>query len=772
MNRKTILFWLRTVSMIGIYGGLLMPLVFVPVVIFPFVFSKLIFLQVLIGLTFPAYLALAWMEPSARPPRHALIGAIAFYLCAIGFSALFAVDPARSWWGNQERMNGLFTLLHFFAWFLMTTGLVKSWTQWRRLLNFELALSVIMACVSMLQIPFPKLLLFPVSARIGGLLDNPIYMAAYQIFNIFFALWLLAKSPARSTKGIYACVIVAQFIAFFLTQSRGALVGLAVGLFTVGVVVAFTAKDRRLKRGVVAAVASVFVIYGILFAFRNTEVIKNSPFARVTSGLTVIPQPRLIAWRIAWEGFKEKPIVGWGFDNFHILFNLKYNPHSLRYSQYETWFDRSHNTVMDVLAMTGVVGLIGFVAVYAALFWSLLRAYRHGRLDSISFALLTGLPVAYFVQNVFVFDHPAAFTMSYLLFAVVVGVSSHGFHVPGAEPKELPAPVQGKSHALPAITFAIVQLVALGIVWRYSVLPFQASRTMIQANSAFQTRPVRYDVALELFKMANAIPTPYLDEQVYLMARNLTELAQDPALKTHPKRDELVSLTKKVAQEELVRHPRSTNMLFLVARFYQEISALYPSDAQTALQLYQRAVETSPRRQQLFFALADFHYRQNQPEVALSYEKKAVDEDPNLGQAHLAYGISLLFRKKDTVNGTREILLSQTSPFPYELGVRELPAVAEAAFLVKDKEAMSLLITRYASNAVTTELIQFWTDFARRLAEVGYTDLLDQLYRSLPIETVSRVRQAVAAPNLGEEIQVETASPSPIPAAATGVMQR
>ncbi len=772
MNRKTTLFWLRAVTLIGVFGGLLMPLVFVPVVIFPFVFSKLIFLQILIGLTFPAYLALAWMEPSARPSKHLLVGSLVFYLSAIGFSALFAVDPARSWWGNQERMNGLFTLLHFLAWFFMATGVLKTWAQWRRLLNFEIVLSVVMAFVSMLQTQFPKLLLFPVYGRFGGLLDNPIYMAAYQIFNIFFTLWLLTKASTRNVKLLYGAAILFQLIAFFLTKSRGALVGLAAGLLVVGFITALTVKDRQIKRRVVASVSVLFILYGILFAFRNTEVIQNSPFERITSGLTVAPVPRFIAWRIAWEGFKERPLVGWGFDNFHILFNLKYNPHSLRYSQYETWFDRSHNTVMDVLAMTGIVGLVGFVAVYVALFWSLLQGYRQGRLDSISFALLVGLPVAYFIQNLFVFDHPAAFTMSYLLFALVVGISSHGFHLPGAEPKELPAPTLGKPHAFPAITFCLIQLVALGIVWRYSVLPFKASRIMIQANSAFQTRPVRYDVALELFKMANAIPTPYLDEQVYLMARNLTELAQDPALKTHPKRDELVALTKKVAQDELARHPRSTNMLFLVARFYQEIAALYPADTQTALQLYQRAVETSPRRQQLFFALADFYYRQNQPEIAMSYEKKAVDEDPELGQAHLAYGISLLFRKKDAVNGPPEILLSQTSPFPYELGVRELPAVSEAAFLVKDKAALGLLIDRYAKNADTAELVQFWSDFARRLGEAGYTDLLEQLYRSLPIQSVSRVRQAVANPGLGEEIQVETVAPSPVPAAATGVMQR
>ncbi len=761
MNRKTILFWLRAISLVGIYGGLLMPLVFIPVVIFPFVFSKLIFLQILIGITFPVYCVLAWMEPSARPPKHVLIGAIVFYLAAIGFSSIFGVDPARSWWGNQERMNGLFSLLHFLAWLLMATGLIKTWAQWRRLLNFELALSVIMAFVSILQIPFPKLLLFPVGDRIGGLLDNPIYMAAYQIFNIFFALWLLVKAPAKSTKGIYACIIVVQFIAFFLAQSRGALVGVAAGLITMAIIIGATQRDKRIKRGVLGAIAIAFVAYGILFGLRNTSFVQHSPFERITTGFTVIPEPRLIAWRIAWEGFKERPLFGWGFDDFHILFNLKYNPQSLRYSQYETWFDRSHNTVMDVLAMTGLLGLIGFVAVYLALFWSLYRSYREGRLDSISLAVLGGLPVAYFVQNIFVFDHPAAFTMSYLLFALVVGVSSHHFHVPGAEPKDSPAPALGKSHDFPAITFCLVELIALAIVWRFSVLPFQASRTMIQANSAMSMRPARYDLALELFRQARAIPTPYTDEQAYLAAKDLTDQAQDPSLRTSPVRDALLSLSNEVMQEELVKHPLSTNMLFLAARYYQELAIFNPTYTQMAANLYQKALTTSPKRQQLFFALADFSYRQNQIDQGLAYEKQAMQADPELGQGHLAYGISLLYRKHDQANGAKEILLSQSVAFPYGLTLTELPTVVDAAFIAKDQAALKYLIEHYSGLGISDQYVSFYASLAQRLSAQGYPNLRDDLYRNLPIEILNQVKQRAALtqpqPTI-EAVDVETVS--------------
>ena len=99
----------------------------------------------------------------------------------------------------------------------------------------------------------------------------------------------------------------------------------------------------------------------------------------------------------------------------------------MRFGQYETWFDRAHNTVLDVMSMTGVFGLIGFLAIYLAIFYSSWRAYKKGWIDLPIAAMLFALPIAYFVQNLFVFDHPAGFTMSYLLFALVVGATQKDF---------------------------------------------------------------------------------------------------------------------------------------------------------------------------------------------------------------------------------------------------------------------------------------------------------------------------------------------------------
>ena len=523
MNRDLAIKIFKTIAYLGIYGGLLMPLVFIPVVIFPFVFSKLVFLQILVGLTFPAYVALAWMEPKYRPPKSALYAAIIAYFVALTLSTIFSVDPVRSWWGNQERMNGLFTLLHLFAWLTMTVGMLKLWRDWYRLLNYEIVLAVIMACVSLLQIPFPKLLMFQAGPRVGGLVDNPIYMGVYQIFNLAFLMLLFIKTKDKLARIWYGVASVFMLGAFMAAQSRGAMVGLAAFLGIFAVYIAIFTKNKKVKVGILSAAAAGIALYVTAFIFKATAFVQSIPYLPRFLDLTAASQTRLIAWRIAWDGFLERPLTGWGFDAFHILFNFKYNPRSLEFGYYETWFDRAHNTVMDVLAMTGIFGFVTYFGIFGAIFYLVWRAWKRGWIDLPIAAVLTALPIGYFLQNLFVFDHPAAFSMSYLLFALVIAATRPTFigERDAAEVTPEGRIKEGKTHAAPWIAFAIFQLVMLLVAWRYSVLPFQASQISIKANMYMRSGALPQ--AWEMIQKAGAIPTPYVDEQTFLISRDLIE---------------------------------------------------------------------------------------------------------------------------------------------------------------------------------------------------------------------------------------------------------
>jgi O-antigen ligase/tetratricopeptide (TPR) repeat protein len=724
MQRQDAIRWLKAITYLGIYGGLLMPAVFIPVVIFPFVFSKLIAFQILIGLTFPAYLVLAWAEPQYRPRPSMLYLAIAAYFVAIAASVIFSVDVARSWWGNQERMNGLFTLLHFFAWLTMTVGLIKTWPQWRRLLNYEIGLSLFMAIVAILQKPFPKLLMFAAGDRVGGLLDNPIYMAAYQIFNLFFIALLWLKGASRNQKIWYAVVAAFDIIAFMLAQSRGALLGLAAGIVVFAVAYAIMTPNKKAKAGVLLAMTLCFVGYGALVALRDTEFIRNSPLERFTN-FSLSSRTRLIAWEIAWKGFLERPMTGWGIDTFHILFNKHYNPESLRFGYYETWFDRSHNTIMDVLSMTGLFGFVTFAAIFIALYWSVFRARRRGWIDIPVTSVLVALPVAYFIQNLFVFDHPAAFSMSFLMYALVIGATTAQF---SDKRDDGSSPAAASTRAVSWAFFGILQVLAIVLVWRASVLPFKASMLSIKSNNAFGSGA--YQLAYDQARQAAAIHTPYLDEQTFLQSRNFITVAGSGKLQELPFWRDWHDLIVRVTDRHLSAHSENAHPRFIYARFAEAMGPLVPDDFRIAEEQYQKALELSPKRQQLFYSYARFLIDHGKSDKALELLKQVVDLDVELGESHWLLGLHYYFDRQMLQEGADELIKAVTVKYPYSFReAREVMALAMAYDTKGQKEElvklMDLLPTLpRASSAVYVQI-------ARVMEHQGLIEERDRILKAL-----------------------------------------
>jgi O-antigen ligase/tetratricopeptide (TPR) repeat protein len=769
MTRQQMVRLLKIVALVGVYGGLLMPLVFIPMVIFPFVFSKLVMFQILIGLAFPSYLLLAWLEPKYRPQKALLYYAIGGYFVALALSVIFSVDPLRSWWGNQERMNGLFTLLHFFAWLTMAVGMLKTWDGWRRLLNYEIVLSVFMAAVALLQLVKKDLLLFPAGGRVGGLLDNPIYMGAYQIFNLSFLVLLFVKTRSKALRCWYAAAMLIDIAAFVAAQSRGALIGLAAVIGVSALCYALFTKERTARWGILGAAAACFLLYGTAFAFRTAPFIAESSFSRFLN-LNVTSETRFIAWDIAWQGFLERPLTGWGLDTFHVLFNEKYNPRSLEFGYYETWFDRAHNTVMDVLSMTGIFGFVTFFGIFGALFYSVWRAYRRKDMDLTFAAILTALPVGYFLQNLFVFDHPAAFSMSYLLFALVIAATQPGFMDGSAAHASHAAEKKGGA---PVAAFAVLQLIALFIVWQFSVQPFRASLFTIKYNKLFGVQP---EAAWSAIQAAGKISTPYLDEQTFLLARNIGSLSSSGQFTQYPNWQDWFSYAKEVNERHLASHPRNTHQYFAYARLLQDVAPLLSGEAQmqtiaASEQAYRKAIATSPKRQQLYFALAQLYSMTGRKDETREVLKSALDFNRNIGEAWWYFGITSWLDMGRTEEGMDAVLQAVKAKVAYTpVRARDGLSVAQAAAARGETDLLrqmlpSMLKLQDGSVAIFLEI-------GRAYEQVG---LLEE--RNTILNALQQADPAIA-PQLqalrdgsAETIDASiAAAPAPVPMAATSTV--
>ncbi|MDD5726328.1 MAG: O-antigen ligase family protein [Patescibacteria group bacterium] len=700
MQRSTAIKVLKAIVYAGIYGGLLMPLVFVPVVIFPFVFSKLIFFQILIGLTFPAYLILAWIEPQYRPRWSLLYCAIGAYFVALLLSVIFAVDPVRAWWGNQERMNGLFTLIHFFIWLTMTISLIKTWPQWQKFLNYQVILGVFMACVALLQRPFPNLLLFPAGGRVGGLLDNPIYMGAYQLFILFFIALLWMKTKNNGWRVWYVIAFIASMTSMFAAGSRGPFMGMIFGIVVSAISIGVMHHNKKIRLGVIAAVLFLGLTYlGIVTYGVQTTVFKQFATSFPTVSRMFYIQTgtagRFIAWDIAWKGFLERPLTGWGLDDFHILFNKNYNPKSLRAGYAETWFDRAHNTVMDVISMTGIFGFVTFVALWGLLYFTIIKARRKGYIDMSTTAILIGLPAGYFLQNLFVFDHPAAFSMSYLLYAFVVCIEYPIFTGDSAKAQgAMPNQEAGKKvRPVPWVTFGLIQVVFVLLVYLTSAMPAYASYLSIKSNNSYAAGNLQG--MLDYAKQAATIQTPYLDEQTFLLSRNLIALADAGELTKWPQWKEMFNLTKQITERHLVSHGMNShprfiyaNLLQSIAQVTRDINLMKEAEVQ-----YKAAIEWSPKRQQLYFGYGRLLSDMGRPEDAMSQYKQAAEFDPGIGEAWWYVGVSYWFDQNKPQEGAQYIIKAVKSELAYPLrSGQDALLLAQAYDLMNDKDGLKSLI--------------------------------------------------------------------------------
>ena len=703
---------LLALTYVGIYGSLLMPMIYAPrLVVFPFIFAKLLALQILLALTLPAWAVLAWQDPRYRPRRSPLLGALLVYFVALAVSTAFSIDRERSFWGNQERMSGLFQLLHYFAWAVMASSVVRGWTALRRLLHFQVTVGFVMGAIAVLQRPFPSLIGEGVpDMRVAGLLGNPIFSGTYHLFVIFFLVLLWTRAERGWWRRVYELIAATSLGAIWFSGSRGPLLGLVAGAAVAALVWAVSTRRWR-----------VLALAGVLLA--------AGAGAYAVVALVVVPDPRLAGfwskhqvlqhifladndpsrrnlWKVAWQGFLERPIAGWGLAAFDLLFDVHYPPWFLCRGLEETMQDSSHSLLFDHLGTTGLLGLLAFAGVWVAVLATLVRAWRARALPTSSTAALLGLCAAYLAQGLFVFDSPGVSSMVYLLLAVVLVIGHDAAPVaaqasapvqPGAKPAPAasarPAQAGQQTPWRWAAAFLALEVAGGLSAYRTSYQPGLASYLNKEAHDAW--RSGNCAAMLDYSRQAFATPTPYLDDQLFTLARNLATLAARGNLDRCQQWPELLQQARLVDQHLREHHPvhtrhRSifTNLISSVGRYGKD-----PALRAEAGPLYQALIAESPRRQQYRFDYSNWLLDSGNVNEARAQLEAAMAGDPSIGEPRWRLG-TLLWRNLGQARAGAELMSrSQEGSCPHHFrSSMEIQQLAQAWSLLGDKERLKSLV--------------------------------------------------------------------------------
>lgn len=450
----------------------LVPLVYWPGVFFPHTFTKAILFYILVELACVFWIPLVISSPQYRPRLSSLVASVLIFFAVLILASATGLNWGHSLWSDLERMTGLFTMLHLIVFFLITSSFARDSVYRNLLLQLSFGTSVLVAIIGLFQLD-------TAAVRLESTVGNAAFLATYLLVHVFVGLMLLLEEKIWNWRTYtYIVGVLLVIVTLIFTETRAGVLGFLAGIVALGFLFLFFSDSKEktlgimhtlLKRLVWGVLIGGILALALVFTLRE-RLIPYAPSA-LDRYLSVGIQERTVEgrfliWQVVWEGIQERPLLGWGTDNQHILVDRHYDA---RLYMLEPWIDRAHNIVFDMGAMAGVTGMLAYAAMIILAFWVLYKKFRAGVFSFWVAASLVALLIAYIVQNIFTFDTP----LSYVVFFFILGI------IAGAEEKEKYSYVvpQWNNVSIAAVIVALLVLLPVGHIgiwkpWRANAAAF------------------------------------------------------------------------------------------------------------------------------------------------------------------------------------------------------------------------------------------------------------------------------------------------------------
>lgn len=659
---------------------------------FPFITPRNFIFRILIGVVFSLFIMLLIARPRFYiPKKHIVLTSFFAFIGIMTVSSILNGDFLYSLWSGYERMEGLINYYFLAIFLILLISIYKKEHEWELVLRFTLFVSFIIAFIGWAQhLGLDLLLASAGGERVSSTLGNATYLAAYSLFHIFFALYLFLKRLNKTLnyelvlfiildvvllifekktgffsiifshsslavlfwlpqallvldfflkrkylfierwKLYFLVISLANFLAMFHTQTRGALVGFVLALALMLFIYLVFVKGRK-KARLSALVGFVVLIMAVssIFYFKDENFIKdNKPLQRISS-ISLddnTAMTRLRAWEAGFKGWKEKPVLGWGEEKFYVVFNKYFPAEIYRHAGSRIWFDRAHNVFVQYLVQGGIVGLFFYIAIFLSVIWSLFKLWRKSD-DSIPFLLLGGLIVAYLIQNSFVFDS----INTYLLL-----ILSIGFIVFLTRKKSEEGLIMEETQPIVKNPPILALILILGITYSLTIPQAKANLGFIREfNDLEESVHLKAFQENDAQELVDEINRSYLGK--FELRHTYADTVRNYMTNKNLSNDDRLFLVKSVEEEllkSIAEQPDNVRHYSFLSSLYVEATPLDLSYADKNINLVNDALELSPTRAHLYYSIGRSYLVRKEPEKALESFRKAVEISPKVIDAH------------------------------------------------------------------------------------------------------------------------------------------